>query len=319
MEEKDRNELENQVPDVEETQHDTENSEQEELVQDYTEDEQDTTTHNSDEDVKQEPIEEANQEPVEEESNKIIDDEADEDNTKVADEKDDISSKQKDSTKIKQVGDKELKRRLTSPKAKKIISCIVVVGILLSSVVSCMASKGELKGEQRKYQSLETQYKELDKKYTQLYNKYGMYKQKMEPYETKADEDKNKQEEERKRQEEEKKRQAAEEAAKGYDTGITYDQLARNPDTYKGKKVKFEGKILQVMEDEDDGPSYRLAVGGNSDTVIYAVVPKNLVENKRILEDDWVVFSGVSYGVITYESTMGGNITIPAMIVAAIG
>ena len=35
----------------------------------------------------------------------------------------------------------------------------------------------------------------------------------------------------------------AAEEAKGYETGITYDQLARTPDDFKGKKVKFYGKV----------------------------------------------------------------------------
>lgn len=34
----------------------------------------------------------------------------------------------------------------------------------------------------------------------------------------------------------------------GNDTGITYDQLARNPDDYLFEKVKFRGKVVQVME-----------------------------------------------------------------------
>lgn len=46
--------------------------------------------------------------------------------------------------------------------------------------------------------------------------------------------------EEAKKAEEQRKK---EEEKKGYDTDITYDQLARTPDDYKYKKVKFEGKI----------------------------------------------------------------------------
>lgn len=42
--------------------------------------------------------------------------------------------------------------------------------------------------------------------------------------------------------------QKAAEEAQGYETGITYDQLARTPDQFIGKKVKFTGKVLQVLE-----------------------------------------------------------------------
>ena len=34
----------------------------------------------------------------------------------------------------------------------------------------------------------------------------------------------------------------------GYDTGITYEQLARTPNEYNGEKVKFSGKVIQVIE-----------------------------------------------------------------------
>ncbi len=50
-------------------------------------------------------------------------------------------------------------------------------------------------------------------------------------------------------------KQAAEEAARlaaeeaqGYETGITYDNIARTPDEYTGKKVKFTGKVIQLIE-----------------------------------------------------------------------
>lgn len=73
MEEKDRNELENQVPDVEETQPDAENSEQEEVAQDYKENVQ------TEGGVVQGYEEEITQGPVEEENNQIIKDESVED------------------------------------------------------------------------------------------------------------------------------------------------------------------------------------------------------------------------------------------------
>lgn len=107
---------------------------------------------------------------------------------------------------------------------------------------------------------------------------------------------------------------AAAEAAKGYETGITYNQLARTPDNYKGKKVKFKGKVVQVMEGTTD-TQIRLAVNSNYDTIIYATVPKAKTTNMRILEDDIITIFGVSSGLITYTSTLGGNITIPAVSV----
>lgn len=52
----------------------------------------------------------------------------------------------------------------------------------------------------------------------------------------------------KKAKEEEEARKKAEEEARGYETGITYDQLARTPDEFEGKKVKFSGKVIQVSE-----------------------------------------------------------------------
>ena len=129
--------------------------------------------------------------------------------------------------------------------------------------------------------------------------------------EKKAKEEKKKAEEKRKKEEAEKKRK--EEEARGYETGTTYDQLARTPDDYTFTKVKFYGKVIQVLED-DDTTQIRLAVDDNYDTVIYGEYDSNIVSS-RILEDDYITVSGISMGLLTYESTMGGNITIPSMTI----
>ena len=103
----------------------------------------------------------------------------------------------------------------------------------------------------------------------------------------------------------------AAEEAKGYETGITYDQLARTPDEFKSKKVKFTGKVLQVMEGSiASDPAIRLAVNKDYDTVIYGKYPSQIISS-RILEDDVITIYGTSYGLQSYQSTLGGTITIP--------
>ncbi|WP_142344724.1 hypothetical protein [Bacillus cereus] len=115
---------------------------------------------------------------------------------------------------------------------------------------------------------------------------------------------------------------AAEKAAKeeeeriGYETGITYDQLARTPDDFKGKKAKFTGKVLQVMEGQGE-TQLRVAVSGNYDKVLYVVYKSDII-NSRVLENDNVTIKGKSAGIYTYKSTMGGEISIPAMLVEKI-
>ncbi|MFD1385984.1 toxin regulator [Oceanobacillus oncorhynchi subsp. oncorhynchi] len=125
-----------------------------------------------------------------------------------------------------------------------------------------------------------------------------------------------KKEEEEAKEKEEAEKAAEEEAKKGYDTGITYDQLARTPDDYVGEKVKFSGKVVQVMEGEDS-TQIRFAVNDDYDLMLYAEFDSSIVES-RILEDDQITIMGLSGGLLTYESTMGGNITIPSLLIEKI-
>lgn len=98
-----------------------------------------------------------------------------------------------------------------------------------------------------------------------------------------------------------------------YQTGITYDQVARTPDEYDMKKVQFTGRVLQVMEDKTE-TQIRLGVDGSHDNVILVSIDKSDLNGSRILEGDLVTVSGVSSNTVSYESTLGGNITIPSMI-----
>lgn len=111
---------------------------------------------------------------------------------------------------------------------------------------------------------------------------------------------------------------AAEEAkkAQGYETGITYEQLARTPDDFEGEKVKFSGKVVQVMEGGSD-IQIRLAVNDSYDTIVYGSYSPDTVSS-RVLEDDHVTIYGTSVGTISYKSTMGGTITIPGVLIEKI-
>jgi hypothetical protein len=106
--------------------------------------------------------------------------------------------------------------------------------------------------------------------------------------------------------------EAADKDPNSYNTGTTYEQLARTPDDYKNKKIKFTGRVVQVIEDSTD-TQLRLAVDGDSDNMILVDFDPDILNGSRVLEDDLITVSGISLGTTTYESTMGGNITIPAM------
>ncbi len=95
-------------------------------------------------------------------------------------------------------------------------------------------------------------------------------------------------------------------------TKKNYQEFARNPDTYENKNVSFTGKVLQVVE-RSYGPNiYRIAVGSDSNCVMYVeyTLPSG---SPRILEKDTVTVTGVFTGLYTYTTTLGARITIPSM------
>jgi hypothetical protein len=166
---------------------------------------------------------------------------------------------------------------------------------------------------------------EIDKannNYKKIEAEYANYKEKMKPYENMQLADKEKKEaelkaeREKKEAEEKAKKEAEEKAkkeeeAKGYETGITYEELARNPDKNKGKKVTFTGTVIQVIRGDGED-QFRVRVNNDYKKIIFvSYIPKS-GENK-ILENDKVVIRGVSVGEISYKSTMGGKISIPGI------
>lgn len=166
---------------------------------------------------------------------------------------------------------------------------------------------------------------EIDKannNYKKIEAEYANYKEKMKPYENIQLADKEKKEaelkaEREKKEAEEKARKEAEEKAKkeeeakGYDTGITYDELARNPDKNKGKKVTFTGTVIQVIRGDGED-QFRVQVKDDYKKIIFVTYITKDGENK-ILENDKVIIRGISIGEITYDSTMGGKISIPGI------
>lgn len=116
---------------------------------------------------------------------------------------------------------------------------------------------------------------------------------------------------------EEEARQAEAEKI-GYETGITFDDLSRNPDDYVNQKVKFKGEVLQVTEVGTE-VQIRLATkaasyGGYNDDVIYIYFDSSLISS-RLLEDDIITIYGVSKNLYTYETIMGGSVTLPLISV----
>lgn len=99
-----------------------------------------------------------------------------------------------------------------------------------------------------------------------------------------------------------------------YDAGITYYDLARNPDDYENYLLVMEGTVVQTMESDEDVVELRVAVDDDYDDIVYLKIDRKII-NTRILEDDNIKFYGISTGLITYESTENIDITIPSVTV----
>lgn len=189
----------------------------------------------------------------------------------------------------------------------------------------------EIKANLEKAQSdLEKTQKDLQS----VKDEYASYKEKMKEYEglseaeaearlieaerIKAEEaeEKARKEEEARQAAEEAAREAEEKAKQGYETGITYDQLARNPEAYENEKVKFTGEVLQVLEGSREN-TLRLSVHKeygyyDASQVLYCGYDPSIIDF-RLLEDDEITIYGYSIGLYSYEAVSGATITLPAI------
>ena len=97
---------------------------------------------------------------------------------------------------------------------------------------------------------------------------------------------------------------------------LDFKAISRDPGSYEGKNYKFTGKVLQVMEEEYENMTYvvmRIATKGNYDDVVYVTYFRDAGE-ARILEDDRVTVHGTCLGLYTYETVIGGSVTLPEFL-----
>ncbi len=95
---------------------------------------------------------------------------------------------------------------------------------------------------------------------------------------------------------------------------VPYDELFRNSDEYTFDDVYFRGEVIQVLG-EPGGWNLRINVtpgeyGFWDDTVFV-----EFHGDQRYLDDDIVDFVGTFTGPYTYESVMGGEITVPGILI----
>ncbi len=154
--------------------------------------------------------------------------------------------------------------------------------------------------------SLSEENKQITEEYEQLKKEAEPYLQLSEAERAAEMERLQKEEEERKAKEEAVRQ---EEEAKGYETGITFEDISRSPDKYKGKKVKFSGSVLQVI-DGYIANNLRMSTSGNYDDVILVEYKTNLID-VRLLENDKITIYGTFSDLQSYTAVMGNTVTVP--------
>ena len=120
----------------------------------------------------------------------------------------------------------------------------------------------------------------------------------------------------------EAEKQAAEKAAKEESDrdpnsyqALPYEEMARNGNNHKGEKLQITGTVIQVTDSAVGGATLRVATNGKYDDIYMVQISKNEWESHRLLENDVITFYGYVYGLYSYKSVMGGQITVPALIV----
>lgn len=114
-------------------------------------------------------------------------------------------------------------------------------------------------------------------------------------------------EEERKQAEEEKRQQL--EVEKGTYSTISYAKLSKNPDKYKGERIKFKWKIFHA-EEEGTNSAFQINTDGYGiDNQILTLA----TWSNDYAEWDWVTIWGVVMGETCYTSQAGWNICVPSV------
>lgn len=116
---------------------------------------------------------------------------------------------------------------------------------------------------------------------------------------------------EEKVQQEKKQRQIELQKKKENAMEIRFAELKKNPEKHTGSYIKYQGEILQIMEDETSSV-IRLAVtkdsyGYDLNEIVYITYD----ETTKFVDEDVVTVYGTVLGSHSYESQAGYNITLP--------
>ncbi len=122
-------------------------------------------------------------------------------------------------------------------------------------------------------------------------------------------------EQKRKEEEEKAKKEQEERDFKASCSTYTFKEIARNPENFKGTRVKLTGEVIQTMYG-----TYSTVLRVNitkegryttyySDTIYVTYYPE--AGEDKILEDDIITIWGTSKGDTSYTSTMNATVTLP--------
>lgn len=94
-----------------------------------------------------------------------------------------------------------------------------------------------------------------------------------------------------------------------YKTGLTYEQMTREPKTYFATKGIFTGKVVQILKG-DLFRTMKLAINGDYNKIIkvdYAIE----ASSRNILEGDNITVYGIFEGESSHTSTAGTKVSLP--------
>lgn len=97
--------------------------------------------------------------------------------------------------------------------------------------------------------------------------------------------------------------------AADYQSNVAFDQIARNPNQYKGQKLALTGQIMQVDESDNTLMVY---INGDADDIAMVKYNPAILHGSRVLEDDLITFYATSKGTTTYETTSESSNTVPS-------
>lgn len=203
--------------------------------------------------------------------------------------------------------------------------CFIIGGALMSDsdgIARLQASvrtlNQEIENRDSTIEEKDSKIKELEAKVEEAKPWFDQKEEERKAEEARLAEEKAKQEAEEKAKKEEEARAAAEAKkqaeAQKYETGLTYEDLARNPEQHRSKYVKFEGKIIQVMKG-NGYTQYRMAVNGDYNKVVLIEISNDKLSSGNILDDDYIYIKGKFFMEQTYTTVLGAQMTIPAIIV----